>query len=216
MNMISLKHFGILTTLALLLLVGCVTPQVNTSNRFLDNGLAKGSLQASGIAFITPSTFTGQEEDKQALALVFSDTLHEMRPQLHSVNLAETLTAINQSGLATQYQKMYENYRQTGIFKKEVLKKISQITNTRYLAQLKLEGFRQDSTERWGILGLRALETKSANIRIFLQIWDGQEGAIVWEGSEELNYSHDVVTGGAVPFKKVAEDAARNLLSHLP
>ena len=60
------------------------------------------------------------------------------------------------------------------------------------------------------------LDTKSASIRLFLQIWDSEDGTIAWEGNEELNYAFDTSRERAVTFKTVVETTARNLIAHLP
>lgn len=173
-------------------------------------------MQTYGLAFITPSTVTGQEEDKQALALTFAEVLVAERPAVRCVTLPETLGAINRAGLAEEYKVMYEDYRDTGIFKRDILRKVGEATGTRYLVQLKLAGFVQGSQNRWGFLGIRMLDTKYASIRLFLQIWDSEDGTIAWEGNEELNYAFDTSRERAVTFKTVVETTARNLIAHLP
>ena len=60
------------------------------------------------------------------------------------------------------------------------------------------------------------IQTKEANIRLFLQIWDSENGAIVWEGTEELNYSRDTSSERPVTFQLVVEEVARNLVGKLP
>ena len=42
--------------------------------------LGKGQLEAAGIAFVTPSTVTGQEQERQAVALTFTDAMTKARP----------------------------------------------------------------------------------------------------------------------------------------
>ena len=86
----------------------------------------------------------------------------------------------------------------------------------RYVAQLKLAGFRQESAGRLGVLGLRLMETKRSNLRVFLQIWDSQEGSIVWEGLEEINLSTDTFTENVISFNDIARQSARELLDHIP
>ncbi|VAX12933.1 hypothetical protein MNBD_GAMMA24-1534, partial [hydrothermal vent metagenome] len=55
-----------------------------------------------------------------------------------------------------------------------------------------------------------------ANLRVFLQIWDSQEGSIVWEGLEELNLSTDTFTEKVINFNDIARQSARELLEHIP
>jgi len=90
-----------IAVLVMWLLSGCSTDnQLHSTTQVRVINLESQSLQASGIAFITPTSVTGQEEDKQALALVFSEALKRARPDLRVVPLSETLGAINMAGLS--------------------------------------------------------------------------------------------------------------------
>jgi len=75
----------------LLALAGCAGTQVYPSLQEQPISLRPGELEAGGVAFITPSTVTGQEQEKQAVALTFSDVLKSERKNLRVVTLAETL-----------------------------------------------------------------------------------------------------------------------------
>lgn len=173
-------------------------------------------LRSGGIAFITPSSITGQEEDKQALALAFTEVLLKARPDLHVVALPQTLSAVNRKGLTRDYRQMFEDYRLAGIFDPESLQKVADATGTRYLAQLKLGSFRQESRNRFGVIGIRVLETKSSTIRIFLQIWDSKDGSVAWEGSQESTVSHESLAEEYVSMKSIVQESARDLVAHLP
>src|SRR5512146_2515888 len=176
-----------------LLLTACFGTQVFPTLQERSISLHAGDLEASGIAFTTPSAATGQEEEKQAIALVFADVLKRRRPRVRVVPLAETLNALNKSGLTDVYKRMYNEYRDTGLFDPDVLKKVGAVTGARYTAQLKLQGFGQTAKERFGMLGFRIVETKYTNLRLFLQIWDSENGTIAWEGMQELVYAQDRV-----------------------
>lgn len=168
------------------------------------------------MAFLTPSTVTGQEEDKQALALSFFETIRIARPDLRLVSLPTALTSINRAGLAGTYKHMIEDYRTTGLLDRDVIRKIGQAAGVRYLAQLKLAGFRQESKSRWSALGLRIFETKLSTARLFLQVWDSADGAIVWEGAAELTSAYESVSEETVTFSSIVEATARELVARLP
>jgi len=189
---------------------------VHASVKFENIALTADDLESYGLGFITPSTVTGREQDIQSLAFIFSRVLEEDRPKIHVVGLPETLSAINRADLADEYKQMYIDYSDTGIFKKSSLNKLGYVAGVRYLAQLKLSGFEQGSKGRFGLLGWRMVQTKQANIRLFLQVWDSENGAIVWEGTEELIYSNDTFSEQPITFQLVVEEVARNLLSKLP
>jgi hypothetical protein len=193
-----------------LLLSGCA------SQKFQAINLRSEDLRTGGIAFITPSSVTGQEEDKQALALAFNEVLQNLRPDLRIVPLPQTLSAVNRTGLTREYRQMFEDYRLTGIFDREALQKVAGVTKTRYLAQLKLGAFKQESKSRFGMLGLRVLETKTSTIRLFLQIWDSNDGSVAWEGAQESTVSHESMAEEYVSMKNIVQESARDLVAHLP
>ena len=182
------------------------TQQSNPSTQVLAINLQSQDFRSAGIAFITPSAATGQEEDKQAMALAFTGILKDLRPELRLVALPETLSAVNRMGLTGEYRQMFEDYRLTGIFNREMLQKVASVTGVRYLAQLKLGAFRQESKGRFGMVGIRLLETKTSTIRLFLQIWDSSDGSVAWEGSQESTVSHE----------SIVEESARDLVAFLP
>ena len=199
-----------------LALAGCQGTQVYPSLQQQLISLRPGDLEASGIAFLTPSTVTGQEQEKQAVALTFADVIKRERHGLRVVTLAETLGAINKAGLADAYKRMYDDYRDTGLLSRDVLKLVGAATGARYLAQLKLQGFGQGAKERFGALGIRIVETQFAHVRLFFQIWDSSDGTIAWEGMQEMRISQESVTEEPVMLRAVLELAAHDLIAKLP
>ena len=92
------------------------------------------------------------------------------------MSLPQTLSSVNRAGIELNYANMFEDYRNTGLFKLDSLRDIGKATNKRYLAQLKLSGFTQGSDGRLGVFGLRVIKTHTARLRLVLQIWDSQDG----------------------------------------
>ncbi|HCU53768.1 MAG TPA: hypothetical protein DIC36_05655 [Gammaproteobacteria bacterium] len=206
----------LLTGLALLAGCGTIGSQVVPTTVHKTLSLKTGDLQRDGLAFLTPSTVTGQEQDKLALALVFGETVAKLLPGVRVVSLPETLGAINRAGLADEYRVMIDHYRDTAIFRRDSLKAIGQAASVRYLAQLKLAEFRRDLRERFSLFGLRLFQTQYAHLRLDMQIWDSVEGVIAWEASEEVNYAYDSGSERPVTFQQMVEVAAAELLKTLP
>jgi len=201
----------------LVFLAGCSTsPHYYPTLQQQIISLRSGDLEAAGVAFITPSTVTGQEQEKEGVALTFAGVLKDTRPALKVVTLAETLGAVNRAGLAEDYRNMYQHYRATGLFPAGVLRQIGQAAGARYLAQLKLQGFSQGSKNRFGLLGLRLVETQYADVRVFMQIWDSRDGSIAWEAMQELRISLDSTRDEPVMLRNLLERSARDLVARLP
>ena len=178
--------------------------------------LRKGDLEAAGIALITPSTVTGQEQEKEAVALTFADVLKKTRPTLKVLTLAETLGAVNRAGIADSYKRMYEDARDTGLFSADALRRIGAATNSRYLGQLKLQAFNESAKSRFGLLGLRLIETHYADVRLFFQVWDTRDGSIAWEAMQELRIARESTTEEPMMLRKILEHSARDLITRLP
>jgi hypothetical protein len=203
--------------LALAALAGCTgLDQIIPTSRMHNVALQKGDLEKHGLGMLTPSTVTGQEEDRQAVALVFSGVIEERRPKIRLVPLADTLGEINRAGLAEEYRRMVEDFRYTGVFRQETLKKVGELAKARYLAQLKMADFRQDSSSRLSIFGLRLIQTKTGNIRLFLTIWDTSDGSIAWEGMQELSYAYDTFREKPISFKEAVAEASKELAKEIP
>ncbi|MEN9437371.1 MAG: hypothetical protein RIR09_2026 [Pseudomonadota bacterium] len=192
------------------------TQQNVPTTQVLVINLSSEDLRKGGLAIITPSSATGQEEDRQALALAFTEVLLNVRPDLRVVSLPQTLSAINRAGFTREYRQMFEDYRLAGIFDNEALQKVASVTGARYVAQLKLGAFRQESKDRFGMLGLRMLQTKTSTIRLFLQIWDSTNGSVAWEGAQESTLSHESMAEEYVSMKSIVQESARDLLKRLP
>jgi hypothetical protein len=200
-----------------LLLSGCSTaPHFFPTLQQHSVSLKGGELEAGGLAFITPSTVTGQEQEKEGVALTFADVMKRARPALKVVTLAETLGAVNRAGLADEYRHMYEHYRATSLFPDGVLRQVGKAAGARYLAQLKLQGFSQGAKDRFGVLGLRLVETQYADVRVFVQIWDSRDGSIAWEAMQELRISLDTTRDAPVNLRELLERSARDLIARLP
>ena len=192
------------------------TSQIYTDFEHTAISLGPTDLEDYGIGFLTPAAATGQETDKQALSLVFSNELADLRPEVRVVPLPAVLSTVNQNDLAAEYQKMYRDYLETGILEKSLLLRIGVVNDVGFLAQLSLADFQQGQRGRFGFLGLRLVDTQKASIRVFLQIWDSRTGTVAWEGTEEANYSYDTSSERPVTFKTVAEIASRKLFERLP
>ena len=200
---------------ASLFVFGCST-QFRSNIEHNVHLLEKEILKQQGLTFITPTTITGMEQDKQYLALTFSHALKKARPELRISDLSKTLGMINQANLEDDYQTMYEDYNETGIFNKSTLKEIGSLTNSRYICQLKLSYFKSKAQGRWSVLGLNVYDTESANLRLFVQIWDATTGVIVWEAAQELTYAYDTTNEDPVTFGKMIHLAAKDIAAALP
>jgi hypothetical protein len=111
---------------------------------------------------------------------------------------------------------MVRTYEISGILRKTSQQKIGRALDVRYLIQVSLLQFSQDTATRFSFLGIRFLQTRSSSLRVFAQIWDVSSGAIVWEGSSSATVAGEDVREKPIPFEEVAKRAWEELLKKLP
>jgi len=207
-----------LTGVAILhLLSACSgSPQVQRALDFEDFSLEPGDLASQGVAFITPSSITGHEQDRQTVAFVFARVLREERPEIPVVTLAETLSHINAAGLTDEYRDMLNHMDATGVLPAASLAKIREVTGARYVVMLKLASFESESSRRFGLFSVRIVTTRIATLRLFYQVWDAEEGDIAWEANQEMTLAFDTVKEEMVTFETMVTHIARDLISRMP
>jgi hypothetical protein len=207
----------ILAACAVTLVAGCSgRPQVQRSLQYDAIDLKIGDLEQYGMAFITPSSYTGQEQDRESVAFLFARVLQEQRPGIPVTTLAETLGAINRAGLAQEYKGMFEFYEDTGMLPAQTLGKIGKLTGRRYVAVLKLASFEKRNRSRLSVVGIRFIDTKVANLRLYYQLWDSDDGSIAWEANQELTMAYESVKETFITFDMMVETIAQDLVSRLP
>jgi hypothetical protein len=205
-----------LTAAALALAACSSSPQMQRSLQYQSLDLDIGDLERYGVAFITPSSITGQEQDRQGVAFLFARVLREQRPNIPVTPLAETLGAVNGAGMDREYKEMFEFYGDTGMLPSDTLRKIGELTGQRYVAMVQLAAFEKRNRGRMSIVGIRFIDTKIANLRLFYQLWDTRDGSIAWEANQELTMAYESIRETFVTFDQMVELVALDLVDRLP
>ena len=199
------------------MLVACArAPQVQRSLEYEAFTLTPGDLRSSGVAFLTPSSVTGREQDRPTIAFLFSQVLREERPDIPVTTLAETLSEINEAGLEDRYKDALEHMDVTGILPAATLARLGEITGRRYFIMLKLASYQSRYRGRFGLFGIRMIDTKIATLRLFYQIWDSETGSIAWEANQEMTLAYDTFTESIVTFEQMVESMSRDMIARMP
>jgi hypothetical protein len=113
---------------------------------------------------------------------------------------------------------MYVDYRDTSIFKREALAEESPRPPPKRATsiQLKLASFNQGYKSRFGVLGVRVVDTSTTSIRLFFQVWDSRDGSVAWEANEEVSYAFETAKEDGTTFRRVVEEATRHIIASLP
>jgi len=159
---------------------------------------------------------SSQELYRETLAGLLAAALAKDPNSPAIVPLDEVQSSINRSGLWSDVLLMYTEYRNSSVLRKDVLNKLGQALQARYVLLPKLLHFQQEVFDRATILGVSFLRTRQSTVDIHAQIWDTQSGEVVWQGVGEGSDVSEVVRGRPVSFTSVAQSACESLASRMP
>jgi hypothetical protein len=174
------------------------------------------NLEEGKVAILNAVAADIFHEYRRVLGDSFSKALRETYPDIPQIPPQETLSLLNGKDLADEYTEMVRTYEVSGILRKKSQQKIGRALGVRYLIQVSLLQYSQDTATRFSFLGIRFLQTRSSFLRVFAQIWDVSSGAIVWEGSSSATVAGEDVREKPIPFEAVATRAWQELLKKLP
>ena len=210
------KFVSLVGSAVLLSLLGCAGPF--TQAQFLiDESFCASDFHLRGvrIGFITPSSADGLE-DRWILLNILAGTIKEMRNHVTVILPSEFLSLVNQAGIAREYNEMIKDYQSCGILHRDILATIGEAAGVEYLLHVKLTSFDQFAAIRLNLLGLRTIDSQRAKIRLFVQIWQTDQGKIVWEGSGEGVITRERFRARPVSFNELARLACQRLVEKLP
>jgi hypothetical protein len=169
-----------------------------------------------GLGFVSPRVSFGQETLGPSMLLALVEALAKVMPAVPVVHPNLAASRINQAGVSAPYGEMMRSYDQTGILEHDALAAISEAIGARFVAVPLLVNFREESSTRLSMFGLRIGKTAASSIRLRLQIWDGRSGRIVWDGLSELTLAEESVRERFVLLEPTMEMSSRQLLEQIP
>ncbi|MGD2125667.1 MAG: hypothetical protein PVG99_06275 [Desulfobacteraceae bacterium] len=196
--------------------LGCAGPftqarfQVDESFRTPDF-----SLRGKRVGFVTPSS-AHELEDQWILLDLLAKTLKENRKETIVTLPSECLSLISQAGLAKAYNKAIKDFQTSGSLDKGFLMKLGEILDVQYVVYLSLNSFNQYASTRLSAFGLRAIDSQTAMLRLFLRILETDQARIVWEGSGEGIIVREEFRARPVTFNELGQLACEGVVENLP
>jgi hypothetical protein len=203
-------------SLMLLSLVGCAgaftQTQVLVDESFRDTTFL---LDGTKIGFITPSS--GNElEDHWVLLDLLAKALKEERKETEVLSPAQSLSLLNQAGMAREYNEAIKDFQITGVLDQQILIRIHEVMGVKYLFYLSLNSFRQYPSTRLSTLGLRLIDSQTGTLRLFVRIFEAGQGKIVWEGSAEGIITRESFRARLITLTELGQIACQKLVNDLP
>ena len=220
-RMSAFSLMGLLSHLALVLMVvpGCASSiygwQVRTSSTELPSSFHPTDLQRHPVALFPAITMPGLRGNEVGLGRYLGQILYKVVPDWNVVSEQETSTRINHQGLAQRMTLMRNDYEQSNILDQEALRTIASAIGVRYIFQLRLAAFVQTMTDRWKFpaFDVRVSQTRSSVMRLALQLWDAQNGELVWTSIAESNMANEAVSQDPVYLEDIARATLGSMMS---
>jgi hypothetical protein len=197
--------------LLILLMTGCASSPniwvVRTSSTPFRLSSDLVNVEQEAVGLLTPLSIPALRGNEVALSRYLDDIIKKIFPTWKVIDEQQTINLINRHGLAGEYVRLRESAEQSHILDRELLQKIGKSIEARYVFQPRLASLSQTMTERLDLppFNLLILQTRSAHMRLSLQLWDTMSGELIWSSAAETALQSEAT--GQVPV--FMEDATR-------
>ena len=159
----------------------------------------------------------GLHGNEMPLDHLLGEVLTKVAPQMHVIHSKDSMSQINQKGLAAEYTQMRVDAEQSYVLNRETLRKIGLAIGARYAFQPRLANFIQAMTDRWNFpgLGVMIMQTRSADLRVSLQLWDTKTGELLWVSMAEGTLQSEAASRDYVYFEDAARVALGSMIADL-
>lgn len=213
-----IKWVGIVS---LLTLTGCASSiygwQSRTNSTPLAPSFHLGLFEDRAMALFPAVTFAGLRGNEAAISYYLDDILRKLAPKWKIVSPKDAVTRINHHGLAEGYSKLMLDHEQINVLNRDLLRKIADAIGVRYVFQPRLAFFVQTMTDRWKVpaFDVRVAQTRSSIMRLSLQLWDAENGELVWFSVGETNMANEAVSQDPVYLEDIARATLGSMISDL-
>jgi hypothetical protein len=202
---------GALLVLAAAFLTSCSTPLhtwvVHTSSTPRSPSLDTAALAREPVAILGLAAPAALQGFGPALSHALGDALLQMSPPIRAIPTYQTLSRLNDQGLAREYGDLVSDFARSGILDRERLRRIGEGLGSPYVLQPGVAQFDQVVGDKFELGGFKLVKTRLMTLRLWLQLWDTRTGQILWESSGEVTVAAQLLTkeSAAVSLENVAQ-----------
>jgi len=191
--------------------------QVRTTSTRLPSSFDPAALGQEPVAVFGALAMPGLHGNEMPLDLLLGEVLRKVAPHIHVLSSRHSMSQINQQGLASEYTQMRVDAELSYILNREYLKKIGSVIGARYVFQPRLAAFVQFMTDRWTFpaLGVLLMQTRAADLRVSLQLWDAKTGELLWVSMAEGTLQSEAASRDYVYFEDAARVALGGMIADL-
>jgi hypothetical protein len=163
-------------------------------------------VTARPIAVLGVVTPAGLQGFGPVLAHALDASLAAASPAIPDIPPWETVSRLNEHGLAAHYADAMSGYARSGILDRDQMRRIGPALGCRHVLLPGLAQLEDVFADRFEAMGIKIVRNRIVTLRLWLQLWDTESGRIVWESSGEATTSSMIVFGmRAVPLDAMAQ-----------
>jgi hypothetical protein len=171
------------------------------------------ALAPEPVATLRVITPAGLEGFGPALSHALSSALADAAPALREIPTVDTVNALNDHGLATEYGELIAGFARSGILDRKRLRTVGTAVGARYVLLPGLVTFSEILADRFEAVGLKVVRNRVTTLRLWLELWDAHTGRLMWESSGEVSVVSALLTATrTVPFDGIARKLWRRML----
>jgi hypothetical protein len=202
--------------LAAALLVGCGTPlhtwDVHTAATPRLTPFDRAALERETVAVLGLAAPAALQGFGPSVGHALTGVLSQASPPIRAIPAYQTLSRLNEQGLAAQYGDLVAGFARSGILERDLLQRIGVRLGASYVLQPGLAEFGQIVGDKFEVAGWKLLKTRLTTLRLWLQLWDARTGQLLWESSGEVTVAAQLLTQDAAVS---LEDIAQRLWSSM-
>jgi hypothetical protein len=208
--------------LLILFITGCESLQprwtVRTTSTLFSSPSDLASLEQEAVALFTPlAPAPLLRGDEAGLGLYLAESIKKVAPAWKIIDEQQTIGLINRHGLREEYTRLRQGADQSHILDRELLQKIGKSIGARYVLQPRVAYISQTMTNRLEapVAPFLILQTRSAVMRLSLQLWDTVSGEPIWSSAAESAVLNETASLDPMFIKDAARAAFGSMLTDL-
>jgi hypothetical protein len=136
-------------------------------------------------------------------------------PEHSIVPAAITASRINAAGLAECWHQAVSDYATGGVLDRDRMRKVADAAGARFLFMPVLGTLSTYSNNRFTFLGLVVNWTVSTTVDVSLQVWDSENGQLVWASTGSCTIEAEVVLNSRASVNRALETAFAGMIEDL-
>lgn len=194
---------------------GCISPLYtwDTHSASTPRSFDVAELGREPVATLGVVAPAGLQGFGPALSHALVGALAATSPPIRGAPPSDTVSALNEQGLASEYAELIAGFNRSGILERDRLGRIGSALGCRYVLLPGLAAFDHILVDKFEIWGIKVVRNRIAVLRLWLQLWDARTGRIVWESTGEVTAASALVNvGQAVPLDEIAGRLWRRMI----